>query len=307
LEGSSQFVADRKEIGQSKAGQGFGGRIRAGFEQAAAEKRRTEWEQYSSLLDHGEELIKHTTLDLDTKLPTGRWGDLYPYKDAEGTHKGRLLLSNRRLLLVDEIQKEGFLTTSSQYNVVFTIPLESITNCRLERGGLLSGTPVVVSSQSHGQGVTTRLAVFDSGNEWIAEIKGAMDRLKGRDLSRNKMLALLRSQERTRFGELTSVDARLDSDSKIVEFLQDQIMNEQIKGFIDKGAREFVHETAYQQKKEVIQYNIAASFNFNEQGALEIRCPNCGASHSQTERASRVTCKSCKNEYVIPKKILDLI
>ena len=297
-------ATDLKETGQSKAGQGFLESIRTGIEQAAADKRRAEWQQYSSLLDDGEELTKHTILGLDTRLPTGRWRDLY--RDAGGIHRGRLLLSNRRLLLVEETKEEGFLTSSSHYTVVFSIPLKSITNLRLESGGFLSGQPVVVSFQSHGQGMMSRLAVYDSGSEWLAEIRGAIDKLRGRELTRTKMLALLRSQESTKFGELTKVDARLDSDAKIVEFLQDQIMNEQIKGFIDKNAREFIHETAYKQKKEVVQYSIAASFSFRS-GALEISCPYCGASNTQKHRTEKAKCPSCNRDYVVPEKILKLL
>jgi len=66
-------------------------------------------------------------------------------------------------------------------------------------------------------------------------------------------------------------------------------------------------EAMSEKRVEVVQYQIATSFEFGKDGAVTIRCPHCGASKPQTEQASEVRCPSCKQTYTIPKRILDML
>lgn len=60
-------------------------------------------------------------------------------------------------------------------------------------------------------------------------------------------------------------------------------------------------------KHEVVQYNIVSKFEFTDGGIL-ITCPYCGAPSSlQSNKRGVAKCVHCNNEYIIPKKILDLI
>jgi len=58
---------------------------------------------------------------------------------------------------------------------------------------------------------------------------------------------------------------------------------------------------------EVVHYQIAASFEFNKDGAILVRCPYCGAPRPQTDRTTSVKCPSCSQTYTIPKRIFELM
>ena len=120
------------------------------------------------------------------------------------------------------------------------------------------------------------------------------------------------SQERTTFAEINDIIAKHYNGEQsppehIRTWLQSLLRKKRIEGFIDMNNLEFVHMTAYKQKKEVIQYNVAASFNFSSSGTLEIKCPHCSGSQELTEKHRMVTCEYCGKNYIIPKKILSLL
>ncbi|MFB0543740.1 MAG: hypothetical protein ACETVR_03055 [Candidatus Bathyarchaeia archaeon] len=60
-------------------------------------------------------------------------------------------------------------------------------------------------------------------------------------------------------------------------------------------------------KQEVVRYNISTKFQFGKDGGLVIECPNCGASSPLTSKRNLVKCSYCGKEYIVPKKLLDLI
>jgi hypothetical protein len=97
------------------------------------------------------------------------------------------------------------------------------------------------------------------------------------------------------------------STESIIAFLREAIAVKQIEGFIDEEKMEFVHMTAYKQKTEVIQYNVAVSFSLSSDGALEIKCPHCGASQQLAEKERNVTFKYCSREYFVPDKVLNML
>jgi|GEM_PF-2539988 len=59
--------------------------------------------------------------------------------------------------------------------------------------------------------------------------------------------------------------------------------------------------------KEVIQYNVVTKFYLDKDGTISIQCPHCGASTPLHLKESEVACKYCGKQYIVPKKILDLI
>ncbi|MBO3842206.1 MAG: hypothetical protein FGF48_07305 [Candidatus Brockarchaeota archaeon] len=59
--------------------------------------------------------------------------------------------------------------------------------------------------------------------------------------------------------------------------------------------------------KETVQYNIVVKFNIDKDGTISVQCPHCGASAPLRTKESEVTCKYCGKQYIIPKKLLDLI
>ncbi len=59
--------------------------------------------------------------------------------------------------------------------------------------------------------------------------------------------------------------------------------------------------------REVVQYNIVVKFSIDKDGTISVQCPHCGASAPLRIKESEVTCKYCGKQYIIPKKLLDLI
>jgi len=54
-------------------------------------------------------------------------------------------------------------------------------------------------------------------------------------------------------------------------------------------------------------YVISANVNIAKIGTISMECPHCSASQPITSKSNEVTCTYCKKNYVIPKKILELL
>jgi uncharacterized Zn-finger protein len=60
-------------------------------------------------------------------------------------------------------------------------------------------------------------------------------------------------------------------------------------------------------RKSKTSYVISANLNVGKIGSISMECPHCGASQPITSKSNEVTCSYCKKNYVIPKKILELL
>jgi uncharacterized protein YbbK (DUF523 family) len=95
------------------------------------------------------------------------------------------------------------------------------------------------------------------------------------------------------------------SESDIINFLEERIEDKEIEGFVDTEKKQFTHMSSHRQTLEVVQYNIATSFDLSE-GMLRIKCPSCGSPNIQKVKANESKCANC-GTYVVPKKILDML
>ena len=66
-----------------------------------------------------------------------------------------------------------------------------------------------------------------------------------------------------------------------------------------------IHEQKVRPK--IVQYQVAASFEFGRDGSVLVRCPHCGHPKPQTGKLSEVQCPACSQTYIVPKKVLDMI
>jgi hypothetical protein len=144
---------------------------------------------------------------------------------------------------------------------------------------------------------------------------------KKRPAIRWEIIKLLKSQEYTTFDELSalcrcwlslaysSIDNKDQTyaDRLIMMVISELVANAQVDGFVDKEKRRFIHMTSYKQKSEIVQYNIATSFEFGRDGTIMLRCPNCNSPKSPKEKTSEIKCDACGHMYAVPKKILDMI
>ena len=54
-------------------------------------------------------------------------------------------------------------------------------------------------------------------------------------------------------------------------------------------------------------YVVSANVNIGKAGAISMDCPYCGASQPIAAKSNEVTCRFCGKNYVVPKKVLDLL
>jgi uncharacterized Zn-finger protein len=54
-------------------------------------------------------------------------------------------------------------------------------------------------------------------------------------------------------------------------------------------------------------YVISANLNIGKISTISMECPHCGASQPVSSKNNEVTCKYCGKNYIIPKKVLDLL
>jgi len=54
-------------------------------------------------------------------------------------------------------------------------------------------------------------------------------------------------------------------------------------------------------------YLISASFVLGQNGTISCKCPTCGSSQGIASKSNIVKCEHCGNNYIIPKKVLDML
>jgi hypothetical protein len=218
--------------------------------------------------------------------------------------KGTLLATESRIVFVTQ---QGML--NKKYDIAHCYPYRLISNIRVEKR--MFGSALAVDAMFDSGKMTIRYEGIANPQDWVfhAQEKAEVDDTV--DLMTGKIITLVNSKEKTKFSEINQVVITVAefkyADSEISEFLGCLIDSGAVEGFVDEENKEFIHMTAYKQKKEVVHYNIAASFNFNTNGALEIKCPNCGASQELKEKQSKIVCNHCGKNYIVPDKMLKLI
>ena len=54
-------------------------------------------------------------------------------------------------------------------------------------------------------------------------------------------------------------------------------------------------------------YVVTANVSIGKVGSISMDCPHCGASQPIASKSNEVKCQYCGKNYVIPKKVLDLL
>ena len=68
-----------------------------------------------------------------------------------------------------------------------------------------------------------------------------------------------------------------------------------------------LEEAGETRRKAKTTYVISANLNIAKIGSISMECPHCGASQPITSKSNDVTCSYCRKNYVIPKKVLELL
>ena len=239
------------------------------------------------------EIVKYSSFVKTVTMDNGNLGS------------GTLFFTEDRVVFVKE---QG--TFNKKYNIHHWYYFTSPTNVRLERR--MFGRALAVDVNFGNSRHTYRYEGIENPETWFQDLNRKVNESQTKAQAQKKIFGLLNSKERTKISEIQSIyRAELPnrdlSNESMIAFLRDAIAGKQIEGFVDEEKMEFVHMTAYKQKTEVVQYNVAVSFNLGSDGALEIKCPHCGASQQLAEKERKVTCKYCSREYFVPDKILNML
>ena len=79
---------------------------------------------------------------------------------------------------------------------------------------------------------------------------------------------------------------------------------------IEKLKKAGKYEEAALRYEEIEMWDKAKeirNINLGKVSTISMECPHCGASQPLSSKSNNVTCKHCGKNYVIPKKILDLL
>ena len=60
-------------------------------------------------------------------------------------------------------------------------------------------------------------------------------------------------------------------------------------------------------RMEKTSFQVSTSFVMGKDGTISVNCPTCGSSQVVESKSNMVTCKHCGKNYVIPKKVLDML
>jgi len=241
----------------------------------------------------------------------------FNYIDSNTKTSGRLVLtSQQRLVFLTKIQNSRY-KIEHEYSVD-DVDSASVTLVNSFLSKKLALSIKLIDSKSHSKIIYSHFKNTMPG-KWVDAIQNAHSQNKQKSLE--ILTGILKSHERTSFDEVFEICKKSfylqayviegispdKIDVKIEEILMKIISTDKVEGFIDRKNRLFVHKVAYQQKTEIIQYQVATSFEFGQDGTISLKCPSCGASKPQKDKSTEVVCEYCHSTYVVPKKVLDLI
>lgn len=70
---------------------------------------------------------------------------------------------------------------------------------------------------------------------------------------------------------------------------------------------EMWEEAGTLRKMSKTSYLISTNFSMGKNGAISCTCPNCGSSQAIASKSNTVKCAHCGSNYIIPKKVLDMM
>jgi transposase-like protein len=72
-------------------------------------------------------------------------------------------------------------------------------------------------------------------------------------------------------------------------------------GKYEEAALKYEELEMWDKAKEIRELNMGKI------GTINMECPHCGASQPLSSKSSEVTCKRCGKNYIIPRKVLELL
>ncbi len=107
------------------------------------------------------------------------------------------------------------------------------------------------------------------------------------------------------------LEAKIEKEKQTAKMME-QIKNYETAGRYEDAARLCDYLNMYEKAGELrrmdrTRYTISTSFNMGKDGTISCSCPTCGSSQTIESKTNLVTCKHCGNNYIIPKKVIDML
>jgi ribosomal protein S27E len=134
------------------------------------------------------------------------------------------------------------------------------------------------------------------------------------DVNRSKRLQIENQRkEEERRKQIAERELQMERErQKERERKMELIKKYEIAGRFEEAARlcdelEMWEKAGELRRMQKTSYLISTNFSMGKDGAISCTCPNCGSSQVVASKSNMVKCEHCGNNYIIPKKILDMM
>jgi len=148
---------------------------------------------------------------------------------------------------------------------------------------------------------------FKTGSVETGEsIKAWISKKVQNESALDEIITRMRTREKVSLSEVASILAEhglpssKEDSRKVVEY---GITKKGVEGVIDD--EQFLSK--YALGREQVRYDIITTFEVGKNGAVVLKCPNCGASIPLQSKEESNVCKYCGAPYTVPRNILKLL
>ena len=158
---------------------------------------------------------------------------------------------------------------------------------------------------------------FPTGDEYsmdfVAPSEGAsitaktwIDNLARIGQANAEVQGLVKIRERVSVSEIALILAKHGMPNSIPDSVR------MMEGLISSGAIDGVIEgetfvTRLAKQRETVNYQVVTSFDVARNGAINLKCPSCGSPVQMRDASQTRKCDYCRAEFVVPKRILDML
>lgn len=203
-------------------------------------------------------------------------------------------------------QDLGFFKVVSAGNIWLSFYTNQVQGSQVSTRGTLS--------KRHHVSVSVK---FPTGDEYVLDFlapsEGAgmtasawIDNLARIGRVSGEVQALVKVKEKVALSEVAAILAKHgmpNSTQDSVRIVEDLIRSGTIDGVVENEM--FVSRLAKQ--RETVNYQVVTSFDVTKDGAISLKCPSCGSPLQMRDSSRTKKCDYCGADFVVPKRILDML
>lgn len=203
-------------------------------------------------------------------------------------------------------QDLGFFKVISAGNIWMSFKTSQLSGCRVSVTG-------AISKKHH----VAILVKFPTGDEYsmdfLAPSEGAaatarewIDNLARIGQVNAEVQAMMKVREKVPMSDVAALLQRRGIPHSIHDataMVEGLIASGSLDGVIE--GETFVSRLAKQ--RETINYQVVTSFDVAKNGAISLKCPSCGSGVQMRDARATKKCDYCGTEFMVPKRILDML